>query len=157
MQTPKIYSPKTANRKKVEIFLDFLEKNEFLAVDVRWVICFYLAKYFGLLSHSGKALDDDFDLHVHFKLYRSHKRRNDEDFLSRSDEKNWEEFIAGHKHKHERGPSNDTYRYELIDFPCSLHSFDLADFLFAFIFSISDDLHENCSPLKPVHSTKSNP
>ena len=36
------------------------------------------------------------------------------------------------------------HRYELIDFPCSLHSFDLADFLSAWLFSfkVRDNSHE---------------
>lgn len=125
------------------------------AEDFRWVICFYLAKFCGLLSHSGKALGVDFDLRIRSELYRSHKRRNDEDFVASK----WKELRRIHRRSQTQTRNvkrHWPHRYELIDFPCSLQSFDLADFLFVWPFSFnnSDNLHENFSALKPVHDTK---
>jgi hypothetical protein len=103
-------------------------------------------RLFGLLSHSGKALDNDVDLHVRSKLYRSHKRRNDEDFVA-SQRKELKRISCEDTNANnvEFQATLASHRYELIDFPCSLHSFDSADFLFVwpFSFNVSDNLHEN--------------
>lgn len=131
------------------ILFGFLQENEFLPMtfDKLFVLT---SQIFGLLSHSGKALDGDLDFRIRSKLLsESWKKRR---FRRIAMKKNWKEFISRHKYKQERETSKRhwPHRYELIDFPCLLHSFDLADFLFVWLFSFnfSDNLHGNISAIQ---------
>jgi hypothetical protein len=142
---------KAANRKRTEnlfdSFLDFDEKTSFLPMTFDELFAF-IAQISGLLSRSGKALADNFDLHVRCELYRI---RNDEDFVASE----WKELRRIHLRSQTQTRNfkrHWPHRYELIDFPCSLQSFDLPDFLIVwpFSFNISDNLHENFSALNTI-------
>lgn len=101
--------------KSLRIFLDFSRKRVF-AGDFRWVICLYLATFLGFC--------------VVLVRHSSSFRGNSSQVAPQS--RSW--------NVKRRWP----HRYELIDFPCSLHSSDFADFLSVWPFSFNnrDNLHE---------------
>lgn len=103
----------------------------------RWLSMSYLflsRDFSSVLSRSGKALVGDVNLNVEsrerrrLRAEKAAKNSSQVATQSRSWNVKW-----GWPH-----------RYELIDFPCSLHSCDFADFLFVWLFSFnkSDNLHE---------------
>lgn len=108
-------------------FLDLAEKTSFLSMNFDELFAF-IAQISGLLSRSGKALADNFDLHICCELYR---RRNDEDFVASE----WKEMKRIHRRSQTQTRNfkrHWPHRYELIDFPCSLQSFDLPDLVVFF-------------------------